>query len=454
MKDLTRGSIHRHLLTIALPTAAGMMCQTLYLVVDLYFVASLGDAAIAGVSIAGNVALAVFSLTQMLGVGTVALVAQAVGRKDRADANLIFNQSVSMAVVIGTIVLIAGYALAEGYVRTIAADTAAADAAAAYLHWFLPGLALQFALMAMGSALRGTGIIQPTIVAQVVSVLVNALLCPVLIAGWGTQRSLGVLGAGLASTISTLVGVGLLWGYFLKLEKYVALDRMQLRPRLDSWIRIASIGLPAGSEMVVVFVFVAVIQWLIRQVGADAQAGFGVATRVMESIFFPAMVIAFAAGPVAGQNYGAGQVERVKETFRAAALMSAAVAVLITLLCQLRAESLVRVFSDDAGVIELGAFFLRMLAAGFIANGFVITCSSLFLGLGNTWPSLASTASRLVAFVVPGAWLATQPAFDLENLYYLYVSTAIAQAGISGLLLRQQFRKRLIAFTQTASDSS
>lgn len=97
MQDLTQGSIPRHVLTMAAPIAAGMLLQTLYYVVDLWFVAQLGDAPIAGVSATSPVMFVVFALTQILGVGTVALMSHAVGRKDRADANHVFNQSVALA---------------------------------------------------------------------------------------------------------------------------------------------------------------------------------------------------------------------------------------------------------------------------------------------------------------------------------------------------------------------
>jgi Na+-driven multidrug efflux pump len=95
VKDLTAHSIGKHILQMALPIAAGMLFQTLYFLIDLYFVAHLGDAAIAGVSAAGNIMFIVFALTQVLGVGTVALISHAVGRKDQADATRVFNQSFS-----------------------------------------------------------------------------------------------------------------------------------------------------------------------------------------------------------------------------------------------------------------------------------------------------------------------------------------------------------------------
>jgi Na+-driven multidrug efflux pump len=195
MKDLTQGPISRQLVAMAVPIAIGMLFQTLYFLVDLYFVSRLGDAAIAGVSTAGTVSFVILALTQMLGAGTVALVSQAAGRKDQAQANFVFNQSVLLSAILGLLMLAWGFLAGAAYVRWVAADATAARAGTAYLYWYTPGLALQFALVAMGSALRGTGIVQPTMVVQVVTVILNTVLAPILISGWLTHHPFGTAGA-------------------------------------------------------------------------------------------------------------------------------------------------------------------------------------------------------------------------------------------------------------------
>ena len=113
VKDLTAHSIGKHILQMAAPITAGMLFQTLYFLIDLYFVAHLGDAAIAGVGAAGNIMFIVFALTQVLGVGTVALISHAAGRKDQADATRVFNQSFRSRPSAGVLTLLAGY-LARG----------------------------------------------------------------------------------------------------------------------------------------------------------------------------------------------------------------------------------------------------------------------------------------------------------------------------------------------------
>jgi Na+-driven multidrug efflux pump len=276
VKDLTQGPIAKQVVAMALPIGAGMVFQTLYYLVDLYFVAGLGDTALAGVGFAGNVSMVIIALTQMLGVGTVTLVSHAAGRKDRPEANLIFNQSVLLSAILGVTTLVAGYGLTGLYVHALAADEAT------------------------------------------------------------------------------------------------------------------------------------------------------------------------AAAPVAGQNFGAGHLARVKETFRAAAWMSSIVMALLTLLCLWKADALVRLFTSDPAVVAVGAPYLRILSWNFVATGLAFTCSSMFQALGNSWPSLISSGSRVVTYVVPAIWLGLHGNFELQHLWYLSVITVSLQAVIALALLQQQFRRRLV----------
>ncbi len=443
MKDLTDGSIAKNILQMAVPIMAGMFFQTLYFLIDLYFVSGLGDAAIAGVGAAGNVMFIVFALTQVLGVGTVALISHAVGRKDRADANLVFNQSLALSATCAVVMMILGYGAGHLYVQTMGSDAATVLAGTRYLYWFLPSLALQFGLVAMSSALRGTGIVQPTMIVQVLTVVLNAVLAPVLIAGWGTGHPMGVAGAGLASSLSVGVGVVLLAMYFYRLEKYVGFEPSAWRPHFLTWGRLLRIGLPAGGEFALMFVYMAVIYWIIRRFGADAQAGFGIGQRLMQSMFLPAMAVAFAAAPIVGQNFGARRFDRVRETFLLSALIGSAVMILLTVFCKLSANWAIQGFTKDPTALAVGGQFLQVISWNFVASGIVFTCSAVFQGLGHTVPAVLSSATRLVSFLIPALWLASHPQFQLIQLWYASIGSVTLQACVSLWLVRVEFRRRL-----------
>jgi Na+-driven multidrug efflux pump len=164
----------------------------------------------------------------------------------------------------------------------------------------------------------------------------------------------------------------------------------------------------------------------------------------MQSIFMPAMAIAFAAGPIAGQNFGAGQGGRVRETFAKAVMLNAVVMVLVTAFLQWRPDVLVAFFTPEAEAQAVGATFLRIISWTFIAQGVVFTCSGMFQGLGNTMPAMLSSAIRLAFFVPLAVWLASQSEFHLDEVWWLSVSTVWLQAAVSYVLLRQQFKGRLV----------
>src|SRR6185436_68041 len=144
-----------------------------------------------------------------------------------------------------------------------------------------------------------------------------------------------------------------------------------------------------------------------------------------------------------GQNFGAKNAGRVRETMRTAALIGSAIMLALTLMCQWRPEWFVRGFTDDPQVVVIGAQFLQIISWNFVASGLIFTCSGMFQALGNTMPAMISTATRLLTFVVPAIWLSRQPGFRIEHVWYLSVATVGLQAITSLLLVRAQFRQRL-----------
>ncbi|MCA1373892.1 MULTISPECIES: MATE family efflux transporter [unclassified Bradyrhizobium] len=450
MKDLTRGSIASHILSMAPPIMAGMISIMICQLVDLYFVSGLGDAAVAGVAAAGNAGFLVNGLIQVLGVGTVALIAHAVGRKDRRDANLIFNQAVALSVLFGLLILVMGAVLSRPYMRSIAADQATIEAGTTYLLWFMPALALEFVMQVIASALSATGIVRPAMLVRVLAVIINIALAPVLISGWGTGYPLGVAGAGLASTIAVGAGVLMLLAYFRKVERYVAFNPVQWRPQPRHFKRILNVGLPAGGEFAMMFIFMAVVYYVLRDFGAAAQAGFGIGQRVLALIQMPALAVALAAGPIAGQNFGAGDAARVRETFVKSVLITSIVAVGFMILAQLKPELLLAGFSNDRETVEIAYLFLRIISLNMVAQGLIFTCSSMFQGLGNTKPVLLSSMTRVLTYSLPVLWLSTRPGFRIEHVWHLSIAATTLQAGLSLWLLRREFGKRFAPRDQAA----
>jgi len=236
----------------------------------------------------------------------------------------------------------------------------------------------------------------------------------------------------------------MMWIYFRKAEHYVTIDRALWRPQMTQWKRILNIGLPAGGEFAIMFVYMAVIYYALRNFGAAAQAGFGIGSRLLGVIQMPALSIAFAAGAIAGQNFGAGNSARVRETFRSVLLLGTAVMIAFTIIAQWRPEWLLGGFTNDPETIATGVLFLRMISLNLVAQGVIFVCSSMFQGLGNTRPVLLSSGARLITYALPLIWLSGRPEFRIEQVWYLSIATTTLQAALCFWLLRLELRKRLV----------
>ncbi len=445
MRDLTEGSIAGHLLGMAAFIGISLIFQTMYFIIDLYFVSRLGSAAIAGVSASGNVFFLALAASQLISIGVMATVAQAVGKKDEAEANLFSDQAISMSLLFGAVMLALGYMFGGIGVDALTADAASAAAGRAYLFAFLPQLALMFPVAAMTSALRGAGVTMPTMVLQTATILLNAALAPVLIAGWGTGVPLGAAGAGWASSIAALVGTIALAFMFPRVQKYLRLHVGSLRPKFAAWRRIIFIGLPTSLEFLMMFIIFIAIYFVIRPFGAEAQAGFGIGGRIMQSIFLPAMAVAFAAAPIAGQNFGAKRYDRVRETFTVTALIGSGIMLTLSILCHISPGMLARVFTDDPAVLAISNDYLQIVSWNFVFSGLVMAAGSLFQGMGDTRPSLIASATRMLTFVAPVLWASQQPWFTLHDVWLISVASVIAQCALSLWLLSRTFSRRLAA---------
>jgi MATE family, multidrug efflux pump len=454
MEDLTSGPLTRHLLKTTSFMLVTMIFQTLYFLIDLYWVGRLGTHAVAAVGIAGNFTFIVLALTQMLGVGTTTVVSHAVGRKNKGDAQLMFNQAQVLAVVTGFLFLIVGMLVRLPYIRALSPDPETAELAARYLFWFIPAMALQFLMVAASAALRAIGNFKAGMIVSTGSVITNMVLAPFLIFGWVTGHAFGVAGAAMSSLIAIIVAIVWFATYFVPKDAYLRFVRADQKPQLPLWRKMLAIGLPSGFEFAMMGVYLVVVYAIARPFGASAQAGFGIGQRVIQAMFMPAVALGFSVAPVAGQNFGARSRERVIDTFRKAAYMVTAVMVLLVAICLLAPHALIGVFSKDPAVLAVGSEYLRIVSWNFVASGLIFVASSMFQAMGNTIPSLVASGVRILLVAVPAVVLSHSAGFQLNWIWYLSVGAVFVQLALSMYLLRREFGRRLTFPSQPRLDNT
>lgn len=440
--DMTAGPVRGHLVRMMWFVLAGMAVQTLYGLVDIYWVGRLGKQAVAAVALSSNLMFVSLALTQTLSVGCVALVSQAAGRKADEEVQRLFNQAQSLSTGSGLLFLIACFALRRMYAEKLSGDPQTAELAGRFLLGFIPALSLQFLMIGLGAALRGIGDMKPGLVAQTSSVLLNMLLAPFLIFGWIGGHPLGVSGASLATLISTIAAVAGLTLYLLRGRTFLRLRISQFRPDLPTWRAMIGIGLPAGTEFLLMSITMGVIYAVTRPFGAQAQAGFGIGSRLMQAGFMPAVAISFSTAAVIGQNFGFGAFGRVREARRESTKLTLVFMLFFTAVCQLVPDRMVANFSADPDVIAAGVDYLRTISWAYALNGVIFVSAGVFQGLGNTWPSLAASATRAFVFTVPTLWWSKRAGFNMHLIWLTSLGAVVLQFAIQQALLRRELRLR------------
>jgi putative MATE family efflux protein len=436
--DLTRGPIFGHVVRMTSMLLAGMVMQALYTLIDLYWVGRLGGTAIAAVSLSSNVMFVSFAMMQMLSVGLVALISQAAGRRDNAEVSRLFWQAISLSLLSGVLFAIAGLAVKDSYAQHLSADASTAAQARDFLHWFIIAMAVQLPLTAMSSSLRGIGRLKPGMITQAATILVNMILAPFLMFGWIGGHPMGVAGAAMATLLAGLFGVAGL-AIYLARQKIFGFDAGMLPPRLAIWRRMLAIGLPAGLELLLMAVYMIFIYSLIRDFGADAQAGFGIGGRIMQTAFFAPMAVSFALAAVAGQNLGARNLQRIAETYWSALKLGIGLMLIMVLLCEFAPTAMVGRFTDDPAVTDIAVTYLRWVAVAFPFAAIGMVNGGLFQGIGDTWPALFSSATRMLVAVVPAWWLSHTGQLSLLKLWQISILSMSVQGGLSSLLLYRAY---------------
>lgn len=443
MHDLTNGPIRGHLLRMAAFMLVGMVVQVLYSLVDMFWVGRLGKEAVAAVGLCGNLQIAVMALGQILSVGTGSVVANAAGRKAMDEVRRYFNQSLLFGLLLGTLIGIAMLMTLNGYADALASDADTALKSRQFLRFFIPALVLQFPMMALGASLRGIGDMRAMLMTQLGTVVLNMLMAPFLIFGWFTHLPFGVAGGALSTLIAIVVGnVGLL-AHVHKRGNCFAPQLRDWTPDFAVWRRILAIGLPSGAEFAILTIYMFFVMMIIKPFGASAQAAFSIGSRLLQAGMMVAMSIALSAAAVAGQNFGARQAARVRETFAETLKVSMVSVLIFFAVFQLFPDPLFHLFTRDASVIALGEDYLRLIAWNLLASGVVMACFGLFTAFGNTVPSLIGSATRITLVVIPVWLLSKRPDFQLHWVWLLSAGSTVVQMLMNLGLLRREFSRRL-----------
>jgi len=424
-------SVAKSIPYMSVPIAVGVVIQSLYLTIDLFFVSHLGENAVAGVASAGTVSLFSGMLGQLLGIGAVTLIAQALVAGNFSQARQIFSHAVWMAVFCSGAVVVFGYMGAAHTFSKLASGEAAQQLSESYLNGYIPGVGMQIIITVTTFGLRAAGEPYGPLIAQCISVPINLVLTPVLIFGVPGVNGMGTFGAGMATTRASVVAVMIILCRAFARYKPFIMQCVAYRWEYSIARQIIMNGFPAGLESMVIYLYVGAMYWAAAKLGSPVQAAFGISLLIVQALFNPCVSVAHGCVPVAAYYLGAGNLAKFRDTYIVALVLVVVVMVCLTIVSNLFGGSIISMFSTDHQVRDDALYVLMCLSFNFVVAGLSHVNTSILQAARQTIWSLMAVSTRLVIFVAPLYLLVAFDEVALKSLCLLSNLAFLAQALIS-----------------------
>lgn len=419
MRDLTTGSIPRHLVVFSLPMLAGSVLQVAYSLVNAFWVGKfLGTSALAAVTVSQPVIFVLIAVAAGLTLATNILIAQSVGAHRWERVKEAVQTSIILVGGISLFFLAIGMVLVKQLLSFVNTPPDIFPMASTYLRIFLWTLPFTFGIFLLGSMLRGIGDSQTPVYFQTVSVVLNAILDPLLMFGKLGLPALGLNGTAWATIISQVIAVVALVIYVARARPLVSPDWGHLRIDGATAGALLTLGLPTMVQQSVVSVSLLGITRLVSSFGTVADAAFGAAIRIDNVAFLPALTIGMAVSTIAGQNVGAGAFQRVRATFWWGLLLSGGISLVIALLAITIPDFFLRAFLSDPTVIAIGAEYLRIVGFTYLLYAVLFTSNGVINGAGHTFSTTLISVISLWGIRLPLAYLLAHELHHETGIWY------------------------------------
>lgn len=408
--NFTSGSINRAIFLLSVPMILEMAMESLFFIVDVFFVAKIGTEAVATVGLTESVLTLVYSLAMGLSAGATALVARRVGEGNARDAGVVVGQVILLSVGMAVLVGVPGFIFGEDILRLMGADAHLIASGAPFTRMIFASAPAIMLLYTLSGALRGAGEASVAMRSLWVANGVNILLCPVLIFGWGPFPELGVLGSAVATTLGRSIGVGYQLAAFLRTRGgTVQLVRSDLQPDFAVMRNLLSVAAGGTGQFLIASASWVFLMRILSTFGPDVVAGYTIAIRIIVFTILPSWGMANAAATLVGQNLGAGQPDRAETSAWRAAYCNVAFLFLVGVVFYLAAAPIVGFFDRTPGVVAVAVQSLRIFCLGYLAFAFGMVMTQALNGAGDTRTPTLLNLICFWAIEIPLAYLLANP---------------------------------------------
>jgi putative MATE family efflux protein len=442
MTDLTEGNLFRGLIAVAAPIVAGNVLQSVLELVDLFFVGRLGYEAIAGVAMGGTVVMVLMTIVIGLVTANTAFVSRHYGARDLGMVAKAVYHTLVLGLLFSMVLTAVGLLFSEDIRLLLGAEPDVAVLGASYLTVLFAGIATMIELWVINSSFQSCGDAITPMVLVVLANILNIILDPLMIFGYGGIPAFGVAGAAYATVISRGVAFAIAFALLLSGRTPIPFS---LRTKIDLSLvwRMMLVAVPNSVQSGLRSVTFMMIMAIVAIFGTVAVSAYGIIGRLETVAFMPGFGIATATAVVVGQNLGAGKPERAARGVRLAAFLNGAFMALMAVVFFFAAPSLIEVFDPSGASTEIGVSYIRTVAPFYVFIAVATVLGFALNGAGDTKKPMYATLFSMVLFQVPLAYILPDLlGIGITGVWLAVVCGAILQVGMLFSMYRRGTWKR------------
>jgi putative MATE family efflux protein len=442
-QDFTTGNLNRAILLLAIPMVLEMVLESLFAVVDVFWVGRLGADAVATVGLTESLLSLVFAIGLGLSLSTTAMVARRIGEKDPEGAAVAGVQAIILGLATSLLIGLPCVFYAPDLLRLMGASPQVVATGSGYARIALGGSGTIMMLFLNNAIFRGAGDAAIAMRLLWVSNIINLVLDPCLIFGLGPFPKLGVTGAALATFTGRSIGVAYQFYRLLRGSERIRILRRQLHVNFSVLFRLLRISLTGILQFAIAHTSWIGLVRIVSIFGSAALAGYTIAIRIVIFIILPSWGLSNAAATLVGQNLGAKQPERAESSVWRTGLYNMIFLGVVGVIFVIFATPIVRLFTSDPEVIPLAASCLRIVSYGNIGYAYGMVMLQAFNGAGDTVTPTIVNLFGFWLFEIPLAYFLAIPAgMQARGAYFSIVAAEALIAGVSILLFKRGYWKR------------
>jgi putative MATE family efflux protein len=437
-QSYTSGSIDRAIFMLSIPMILEMSMESLFAVVDAFYVSRLGVDALATVSLTESVLTIVYSIAIGLSMGATAMVARRVGEQDIPGAAKAGVQAIYLVIGLSILISIVGLFFSERILGLMGASESVITSGVGYTRWMLGGNITVMLIFLINAIFRGAGDASLAMRVLILSNALNIILDPIFIFGFGPVPAMGVEGAAIATTIGR--GTGVLYQIFhlVKGKGLIKIHKDNFALDLGLIWRLIKVSIGGTLQFIIASASWIFLVRIVSHFGSAALAGYTIAIRVIVFAILPAWGMANASATLVGQNLGAGQPERAEKSVWRAGFFNMLFLAFITVLFLTLAGSIVRLFTTEPVVVGYAVQCLQIVSVGYIFYAYGMVVAQSFNGAGDTKTPTILNFFAFWTFQIPLAYaLAIGLDFGTPGVYWAIVIAESALAVASIIIFRQ-----------------